>query len=245
MAEAVSSVITALGIERFGVFGTDAGAYVATSLASFDAARVVGLHLQLGGVSITQKARAALTGHDDLTDAERQALADLEHYEKVDSGYALLNGTKPLTLAFALTDSPVGQAAWILEKFHSWTGADGDGGSPPFGAVAVDDALAIVSTYWFTRTAGSAARFYADAGATLARDGLPRVEKPTGCAVFPSDIVRPSRRWAERSYPNIVRWTEMPAGGHFGALEVPGLLAADLRAFFGQLRRPRPTGSTS
>src|SRR5262249_43687531 len=158
---------------------------------------------------------------DDLTDAERQAVVDLERYEKVDSGYSLLNGTKPHTLAFALTDSPVGQAAWILEKFHSWTGADRRDGSEPFRAGAVGDALAIVSTYWFTRTAGSAARFYADAGVTLARDGLPRVERPTGCAVFPSDIVRPSRRWAERSYPNIVRWTEMPDGGHFGALEVP------------------------
>ncbi len=236
MADGVSRAMTALDIERFGVFGTDAGAYVATALASFDAARVVGLHLQLGGVAMTQRARAAHTVDDDLTDVERQAFVDVERYEKLDSGYALLNGTKPLTLGFALTDSPVGQAAWILEKFHTWTGADDRDAGAPFGEIAVDDVLAIVSTYWFTRTAGSAARFYADAGVTLARDGLPRVDRPTGCAVFPADIVRPSRRWAERSYPNIVQWTEMACGGHFGALEVPDLLVADLRMFFRGLR---------
>lgn len=237
MARTINAAMAALGIDRYGVFGTDAGAYVATSLAAFCADNVAGLHLQLGGVAMTQRARAALaaTG-DELTDQERQALADLARYETRDSGYAFLNGTKPLTLSYALTDSPIGQAAWILEKFHTWTGADDSATHAPFGAISVDDALAIVSTYWFTRTAGSAARFYADAGATLARDGLPRVERPTACAVFPSDIVRPSRRWAEHAYPNIVRWTEMARGGHFGALEAPDLLVDDLRAFFHTLR---------
>ena len=106
----------------------------------------------------------------------------------------------------------------------------------PFGAVAVDDALAVVATYWFTRTAPSAARFYGEAGLVLARDGLRRVEVPTGAAVFPADIVRPSRRWAQQAYPNLVHWTEMPRGGHFGALEAPAELVADLRAFFAPLR---------
>ena len=122
-----------------------------------------------------------------------------------------MNGTKPHTVGYALTDSPIGLAAWILEKFHAWTGAAAGDPDAPFGRVAIDDALAVVSTYWFTRTAPSAARFYADAGATLARDGLPRVTVPTACAVFPDDIVRPSRRWAEASYPAIVRWTDMPS----------------------------------
>ena len=102
--------------------------------------------------------------------------------------------------------------------------------------MSVDDALAIVTTYWITGTSGSAARFYAETLATLARTGLPRVDVPTGCAVFPSDIVTASRRWAERSYPNIVHWTDMPQGGHFSALEVPDLLIDDVRSFFRALR---------
>jgi microsomal epoxide hydrolase len=237
MARAIASVLRELGIERYGVFGTDAGAYVATALAAIDADHAIGLHLHLGGVSLGRQARLDPTLSNEPTAQERAAFAALDRYEQTDSAYSMLNATKPYTLAYALADSPVGQAAWILEKFHTWTDSAGfDPVTAPFGAVDIDDALAIVTTYWLTDTAGSAARFYADAGASLARTGLPRVEIPTGCAVFPGDIVMASRRWAERSYPHIVHWTEMPRGGHFSALEVPDLLVEDWRAFFRALR---------
>ena len=233
MARAIAVLVRRLGIARYGVFGTDAGAYVATALAAHDADAVAGLHLHLGGVQLARNARADADQIGEFTDHERAALDDLAHYEQTDSAYALANSTKPHTVAYALNDSPVGQAAWILEKFHSWTGAsDLAGADAPFGRVSVDDALAIVTTYWITGTSGSAARFYAETLATLARTGLPRVTVPTGCAVFPSDIVTASRRWAERSYPNIVHWTDMARGGHFSALEVPDLLVDDLRSFF-------------
>jgi pimeloyl-ACP methyl ester carboxylesterase len=169
----------------------------------------------------------------DLTDGERQAIRDLENYQNNGGAYAALNTTRPQTLAYALTDSPVGQAAWIVEKFHEWTDHDTPG---PFGAISIDDVLTIVTTYWVTRTADSAARFYADTFRSLARSAPPSLRTPTGCAVFPADIVRPSRRWAERVYPNIVHWTEMARGGHFGALESPDLLVEDLRLFFRPLR---------
>lgn len=236
MAEAIAVVVRELGVGRYGVFGTDAGAYVASALASIDEGAVAGMHLHIGGVRIAGQARADESAMSDLTDVERKALEDLSDYERRDSGYALINGTKPHTIGYALTDSPLGQAAWIMEKFRTWSDRSGDLAGTHFGAIALDDILTIVTTYWVTGTAGSAARFYAETGASLARAGLPVVRVPTGCAAFPGDIVTPSRRWAERAYPNIVHWTDMPRGGHFSALEVPQLLIDDLRTFFRPLR---------
>ena len=235
MAEAIAMVVRELGIERYGVFGTDAGAYVASALASIDEDAVAGMHLHIGGVRIAAQSRADPSAMSDLTERERKALDDLSNYERQDSGYALINGTKPHTIGYALTDSPIGQAAWIIEKFRTWSDRSDELAGTHFGNIALDDILTIVTTYWATGTASSAARFYAEAGATLARTGLPIVRVPTGCAAFPGDIVTPSLRWAERAYPNIVHWTDMPRGGHFSALEVPELLVDDLRTFF----RPR------
>jgi pimeloyl-ACP methyl ester carboxylesterase len=236
MAEAIAALVRELGVDRYGVFGTDAGAYVASALASIDEDAVAGMHLHIGGVRMAAQMRADQSAMNDLTDVERKALDDLSDYERNDSGYALINGTKPNTIGYALTDSPLGQAAWIVEKFRTWSDRSGDLEGTHFGAIALDDILTIVTTYWVTGTASSAARFYAEAGASLARTGLPVVRVPTGCAAFPGDIVTPSRRWAERTYPNIVHWTDMPRGGHFSALEVPQLLVEDLRAFFRPLR---------
>jgi len=236
MAEAIAVVVRELGVERYGVFGTDAGAYVASALASIDEEAVAGMHLHIGGVRIAAQARANPSAMSDLTDGERKALDDLSEYERRDSGYALINGTKPHTVGYALTDSPLGQAAWIIEKFRTWSDRSGDLANTHFGTISLDDILTIITTYWVTGTASSAARFYAEAGVSLARTGLPVVRVPTGCAAFPGDIVTPSRRWAERAYPNIVHWTDMPRGGHFSALEVPQLLVDDLRAFFRPLR---------
>lgn len=237
MARAIATVMAALGRPRYGVFGTDAGAYVAASLAAFDPDHVAGMHLHLGGVGLGRQARLDPSLASQPTADEQRAFEALDRYERTDSAYASLNMTKPYTLAYALGDSPIGQAAWILEKFHTWTDTAGfDPVTEPFGAVSVDDALAIVSTYWFSGTAGSAAQFYAATAAALATRGQPRVEVPTACAVFPGDIVAASRRWAERTYPNIVHWRDMPSGGHFSALEVPDLLIEDWRSFFGTVR---------
>jgi len=233
MARAIGELMARLGIDRYGVFGTDAGAYVAACLGVVESRSVVGVHLQLGGVRITALARADEQAMADLDDIERQALDDLDRYQGDAGAYAALNTTRPQTLAYALTDSPVGQAAWIIEKFHEWT--EDVEGAGPFGTISIDDVLTIVTTYWVTRTAGSAARFYAETARSLA-SSAPILTVPTGCAVFPGDIVRPSRRWAARVHPNIVHWTEMSHGGHFGALEAPDLLAGDLRAFFRPLR---------
>jgi epoxide hydrolase len=234
MANAVAELLRGLGIERYGVFGTDAGSYVAASLASIDQERVAGLYLHVGGVLLARAAQHDPELSQDPTEAEQRAFQALAAYDTIDGAYAQLNLTKPHSLAYALGDSPIGQAAWILEKFHEWT--DPNAGDGVAGAVSLDDLLAIITTYWVTGTAGSAARFYAETALAMSRDGLPTVRVPMGCGAFPGDIVVPSRRWAQRRYPSLVHWTDMPKGGHFSALEVPDLLVEDLRTFFRPLR---------
>lgn len=236
MAALIVELCQALGFERYGVYGGDAGANVAEHIGIIDSGRVAGVHLQLGGVRIAGIARSKPEWIADATDFEREAVAALERYERFDSGYNLLNTTRPHTLSYALHDSPVGQAAWIIEKFNNWTDCDGPEGRDFTRAVDLDDVLNVVSTYWFTGTAASAARFYAETVPVVAAGATPPLTVPTGCALFPGDIVRAPRRWAERIYPNIVHWTDMPRGGHFGCLEEPDLFVADVRSFFRSLR---------
>ena len=137
--------------------------------------------------------------------------------------------SRPRTLAYGLTDSPVGQLAWVAEKFHDWTDNDGT----PESAVARDHILTNVSIYWFTATAGSSAALYKEQSASWGQQQPTTV--PTGVAVFPYDISQPVRSLAEKMIPTIVHWTEFDRGGHFAAMEEPDLLVQDIRKFFGSL----------
>jgi microsomal epoxide hydrolase len=144
-------------------------------------------------------------------------------------GYFQIQSTKPQTLGYGLNDSPAGLAAWIVEKFRSWCDCDGDVEKK----FTKDDLLTNITLYWATGSSTSSARLYYEnqrnAGPNV------RVEVPTACAAFPKEISLPPRRWVEARY-NVTRWTEMPRGGHFAALEEPGLLVEDIRAFFRTLR---------
>jgi len=227
IARAWSELMTQLGYERYGAQGGDWGSAVARELAGLDADRVVGIHLNL----FMAPAPADFGGPQSLSASDRQALASVQQFRTQRSGYHQVNATRPHTLGYALTDSPVGQLAWIVDKFMEWTGSR----ERPEEAIARDLMLTNVMLYWLTRTAGSSARLYYEfARADPTTTG---VSVPTAVAVFPNDIARPVRAWAER-VANIVRWTEFERGGHFPALEVPDLLAGDVRAFF---RRLRPT----
>jgi pimeloyl-ACP methyl ester carboxylesterase len=166
---------------------------------------------------------AALTA-DDRARLQRLVEADTEM-----SGYAKVQSTRPQTLAYALTDSPVGQLAWIAEKFHEWTGPDS--------AVSRDRLLTNVMLYWLTDTAGSSARLYYEAFHWSAPPQRRRSTVPMGVAVFADDLARPVRRLAERDN-TIVHWSGLPKGGHFAALEQPALFTDDLRVFFRRLRNP-------
>ena len=148
------------------------------------------------------------------------------------AGYASIQGTRPQTLAYGLTDSPVGLAAWIADKFRAWGDCDGE----PERAIPRDLLLANVMLYWVTGAIGSSFWPYYDwRHHDWPFAGGERISVPTAHASFPREILHPPRAWAERTY-NIQRWTTMPAGGHFAALEQPDLLAEDVRAFFRALR---------
>lgn len=217
-------LMTRLGYERFGAHGGDLGGGVTARLAMYHPDRIVGIHVTNVYGSIDDETRAA-------TDAERDYLADIEMWRTREGAYAAVQGTKPQTLAFGLHDSPVGLAAWIVEKLRSWS----DSGGNIERVFSYDEILTTISIYWLTGTIGASFRPYYDSANDPAARPWQRIEVPCAVAVFPADIARPPREFAERSY-DVRRWTEMPRGGHFAAAEQPELLAADIRAFFRSLR---------
>ena len=231
MARAFAELMARLGYGRYAAQGGDWGSVVATELALAEPDKVIGIHLNLV---------IAGPGPDDdpadFTDAERASLGRMRALGRTEAGYLRLQASKPYTLGHALTDSPAGLASWIVEKFRGWSDCGGD----VLSRFDRDDLLTNITVYWATGTAHSSARLYYE-NAVAAADGSmpqprPRVEVPTGYAYFPAEqLGTPSPRWARRRY-NITRFTEMPSGGHFAAMEEPELLVEDVRAFFRPLR---------
>jgi pimeloyl-ACP methyl ester carboxylesterase len=230
IAAAWDALMARLGYDRYGAAGSDWGTTVSTLLGLQAPDRVAGIHL------VPPLAAPDPATFDDLTAAERAALDDLADAERWESGYAAQQATRPQTLGYALADSPVGQCAWIVEKLRAWTDNDGR----PEDAVPRDRILDAVTLYWLTNTATSSARLYRESFATVQSwftDAVPAVvDVPTGCSIFPEEMPRPSRRWAERRFPDIRHWHELDRGGHFAALEQPDVLVDELRSFFRLVR---------
>lgn len=227
VADAFAALMAGLGYEHYAVQGGDWGSAIATQMGLHDADHVAGIHLNLVLVPLPPD-----LDRDHLSDMEQLALEARSRYSRFDSGYAKIQGTRPQTIGYALDDSPVGLAAWIIEKFRIWSDCDGDVEK----SFTKDQLLDNVMIYWLTATAHSAGRLYYEAqqaGRGLAPGD--RIEVPTGVADFPAEIVRTPRDWAEAFY-NIVHWTEMPRGGHFAAMEEGGLLVEDVRTCFRPLR---------
>jgi pimeloyl-ACP methyl ester carboxylesterase len=220
----------ALGYERFFAHGSDIGAGV-TSLLGFVAPdRLLGIHLtSVAGSSVV---RWLGDGAAPLTEAETRFQSEIGQWSEAEGAYSHLQRTKPRTLAFALADSPVGLAAWIVEKYRAWSDCHGDVEQ----RFSLDELLTTITLYWVTGSIGSSMRLYFEGRLHPKRlSAGERVEIPCAAAIFPHDIARPPREWGERAY-RITRWTEMPRGGHFPAHEEPELLAADLRDFVRDLR---------
>lgn len=226
IAHAWATLMAGLGYDRYGAQGGDWGAIITTQLALVDAAHLAGIHLNMVVAGAPPEGDS-----EPLTEREQEALADMARYFETDSGYMQIQSTKPQTLGYALEDSPAGLAAWIVEKFRSWSDCGGDVES----VFTREQLLTNVMCYWLTGTAHSSARLYFEnrvAGNWTAGE---RVEVPTGAAIFPREIIRPPRRWAERAFA-ITHWTEMPRGGHFAAMEQPDLFVEDVRSFFRTVR---------
>lgn len=217
IARAWAELMRRLGYERYAAHGGDWGSGISRELGRLDAEHVTAVHLTM----IMGVPRPA--DEDGLTDEDKARLAQRKRYQQDLGGYAQIQSTRPQTLAYGLHDSPVGQLAWIAEKFFEWT----DSAHAPEDAVDRDQLLTNVSIYWFTGTAGSSARLYKES-ARLWRGPQEPSPTPTSVAVFPKDLLLPVRRLAERTN-NIVRWQEYDRGGHFAAMEVPELLVADIR----------------
>jgi len=222
-----------LGYDRFGAHGGDWGSTVTEHLARSHAASVVGIHLT--DVPFWH----AFQKPGDPSPAEEKFLAGIEQFPMQEGAYAMIQGTRPRTLADGLNDSPAGLAAWTVEKFQRWSDCDGDVER----RFTKDELLTNVVTTWATDTVESSFLPYYDlthAGAMRwivekAKEWAGSSKVPAGFAMFPKDLSHPPREWAERFF-NVQRWTEMPKGGHFAAMEEPELLAEDIRAFFRPLR---------
>lgn len=231
IADCLARLMTAvLGYRRFAAQGGDWGSFVVSRLGQAHPQRMIGIHLNL--LPLRRDARMVA----DPTPEERRYLDELTHWLKEETGYQWIQGTRPQTLAFALTDSPSGLAAWIVEKFRAWSDCGGELET----VFTKDRLLANIAFYWFTGAIGSSfwpyyARLH---GPWPIAEGA-TIDVPTGYAEFPREILRPPRSLAERVYTDIRRWSVMTKGGHFAAMEQPEALARELREFFRPMREAR------
>jgi epoxide hydrolase len=224
IARAWGTLMQRLGYARYGAHGSDTGSIVSPELARQATERVIGVHFS-GALQLPTGGQADFEPHSE---SEKKRLEFVRNVDAWGTGYAHIQATRPKTLAFALQDSPVGQLAWIIEKFREWTDPMKE---RPDDAVDLDLLLTNVSLYWFTGTASTSAQLYYEVRRENVVDG--RVDVPTAIGVYPTDSS--IRSIAERQF-NLVRWTEFDRGGHFSAMEVPDLVVDDLRAFFRTLR---------
>jgi pimeloyl-ACP methyl ester carboxylesterase len=230
VAAAWAQLMARLGYERYGAQGGDWGAFVSPELGRVDPGHVVGVHVNAATVGFIPLGPVDPEELATFSDAERTRLERLNNFLADGNGYFQIQATRPQTLAYALTDSPVGQLAWIVEKFKEWTASSAE---LPEDAVDRDRLLTNVMLYWLTGTAGSSAGTYYENMHATGSWGKPPSTTPTGVAVFAEDVA--IRRYAEQGN-NVVHWSEFDRGGHFAALEAPDLLVGDVRAFFRELR---------
>ncbi len=227
-ADIWAALMQGLGYKRFAAQGGDIGASVTTFLGLRHPEQLLGLHFNY----IPGSYRPFRTSEDVLSPAESEFVDRAVRWREEHGGYSHIQGTRPLTAAYGLNDSPVGLAAWIVEKFREWSDCGGD----VYTRFTKEELLANVTLYWMTETIYSSFRMYYEGRrAPLQFSEGKRVSTPCAVACFPKELPLPPREWVERAY-NVERWTEMPRGGHFAAAEEPGLLAGDLRRFFRRFR---------
>ncbi len=223
IAETWNQLMLRLGYDEYFAQGGDWGAAVTAAIGMQNLGNCQAIHLNM---VIVEPDPATM---DDLTPLEQSALAGMQHYSDHDSGYSKQQSTRPQTVGYGLSDSPVGQMAWILEKYWAWMDCDGH----PENVLTKDELLDNIMLYWCNASAASSARLYWESFNELSRD---EIVLATGCSVYPKEIFRASRRWAERRFKNLIHWNELDKGGHFAAFEVPETFIKEVRNCFRQLR---------
>jgi pimeloyl-ACP methyl ester carboxylesterase len=230
IAAAWAELMARLGYRRYGAAGSDWGTSISASLGQQDGAHVAGIHL------VPPLAGPDPATFGDLTDAERATLASLRHSAEWDSGYSQEHATRPQTVGYGLTDSPAALCAWVVEKFWSWA----DHGGDLEAVLSRDELLDNLMLYWLPGTGASAARLYWESirqvNEWISGTAADQVNVPTGCSVFPKELQRPSRRWAQKRFTDIRYWNEPAQGGHFAAFEQPVLFTEEIRSFFRLVR---------
>ncbi len=211
-----------LGYERYFAQGGDWGSAVTTAIGVQNLGNCAGIHVNMPNAGATKAAR------ENPTEADKHALARAMAYQQEDSGYSKQQSTRPKTLGYGLADSPAGQGMWVLEKFWRWMDCDGH----PENVLSKDELLDNIMLYWLTNSGASSARLYWESFNRAFGSGDNSVKVPTGCSIFPQEIIPTPRSWAEKRYHNIVYWNELDKGGHFAAFEQPELFVGELRACF-------------
>lgn len=222
MADTFAMLMARLGYDRYLAQGGDWGSAITSAIGRQDTEHCLGIHLNM-------VLAPPDPGAKDLTEHEMSALAGLAHYQEWDSGYSKQQATRPQTLSYGLADSPSGQAAWVLEKYWSWTDCDGD----PANVLSRDEMLDNIMVYWLNNTSASSGRLYWHSFGKGAQQT--EIKVPMGGTIFPKEIFRTSQRFAERLYKNIVYWNERPKGGHFAAFEQPEIYVEEIRACFAKI----------
>ena len=221
-ADVWDQLMRALGYNRYFAQGGDWGAVVTMAIGSQNKGACAAIHVNM---PVAQPSAEVLA---NPTPFEAASLARLGWYRAKDNGYAVIQSTRPQTLGYGLTDSPIGQMAWIVEKFQGWSDCDGR----PENVFSKDQLLDTVMLYWMTASAASSARLYWH---SFYNQNMDAITIPTGCSLFPKELFRPSRRWAEARFKNITYWSELDKGGHFAAMEQPALFVDELRNCFGAM----------
>jgi pimeloyl-ACP methyl ester carboxylesterase len=223
IADAWAALMARLGYDRYGAQGGDWGAMVTANLGQQDVDHVAGIHLNM------PIANADRSTFGELTDRETDALAAMKDHQDWGTGYSKQQSTRPQTVGYGLVDSPAAQCAWIVEKFWAWTDCDGH----PENVFTRDELLDNVMLYWLPAAGASSARLYWE---SFIRGNRDPVHVPSGMSIFPKEIFRPSRRWAENRFTDIRYWNELDKGGHFAAFEQPETFVDEVRAFFRLVR---------
>ncbi|WP_320838537.1 epoxide hydrolase [Zhongshania sp.] len=223
IAKAWITLMARLEYSEFVAQGGDWGGGVTSAIGRIHPPQCRAIHINMALAQPTEEDLASLSERD------QKALADIKYYFDSDSGYAMIQKSRPQSLGYGLADSPAAQAAWIYEKFHGWT----DNNGRPEDALSVDQMLDDISMYWLTNSAASSARLYWESFSSMLAEPL---TIPCGVSIFPKELFRPARKWAERVYQNLIHWNELDKGGHFAAFEQPEIFVNEMRSCFAKVR---------